>query len=475
MPRRTKIVCTLGPSSSTPEVVRALIKAGMDVARMNFSHGTHDDHAQRITMVREEAARVGRTVAILQDLQGPKIRVGMMKGEGVLLHVGDRFVLTTQPLDEGDERRAYISYPNLAHEVDAGRRILLDDGNLEVEIVGVEGEDVVTRVVVGGVLKSRKGVNLPNLRAARPSLTGKDLDDLDFGLAQGVDYVALSFVRTASDVNDLRARMTTLGRYADIIAKIEKPEAVADLDAIVATADGVMVARGDLGIEMPLEQVPNVQKQIIRACLRAAKPVITATQMLESMVSNPRPTRAEATDVANAVHDGTDAVMLSAETASGDHPVRVVETMATIVTEAERHRAVYDADGDPWADVPLDHRTTTEAIAATACSIAQSVKAAAIVCLTSSGATARSIARHRPGVPILAFTDVPKAVAELALLWGTQGVHIPFQTDTDAGVREVMHVLRERCHVPEGAQVVVTAGMPLPAKGATNMLHVATV
>lgn len=475
MPRRTKIVCTLGPSSSTPEVVRALVEAGMDVARMNFSHGTHADHARRIQMVRAEAARVGRTVAILQDLQGPKIRVGAMKDDGVLLHVGERFVLTTAPLAEGTESRAFISYPNLAHEVELGRHILLDDGNLEVEIVGVEGDDVVTRVVVGGVLKSRKGVNLPNLRAARPSLTDKDLEDLDFGLGQGVDFVALSFVRTASDVTDLRHRIAGAGCRAEIVAKIEKPEAVADLDAIVAAADGVMVARGDLGIEMPLEQVPNVQKQIIRACLRAAKPVITATQMLESMIANPRPTRAEATDVANAVHDGTDAVMLSAETASGAHPVRVVETMATIVSEAERHRAVYDADGDPWSDVPAENRTVTEAVAATACTLAQSVGAAAIVCLTSSGATARSIARHRPGVPILAFTDREKAVSELALLWGTQGVHIPFQSDTDAGVREVMHVLRERCHVPAGAQVVVTAGMPLPAKGATNMVHVATV
>lgn len=447
----------------------------MDVARMNFSHGTHADHARRIETVRSEAARAGRTVAILQDLQGPKIRVGAMKDDGVLLHVGERFVLTTTPLAEGDETRAYISYPNLAHEVELGRHILLDDGNLEVEITGVEGEDVVTRVVVGGVLKSRKGVNLPNLRAARPSLTDKDLEDLDFGLSQNVDFVALSFVRTASDVTDLRQRIAAAGGHAEIIAKIEKPEAVADLDAIVEAADGVMVARGDLGIEMPLEQVPNVQKQIIRACLRAAKPVITATQMLESMISNPRPTRAEATDVANAVHDGTDAVMLSAETASGAHPARVVETMATIVTEAERHRAVYDSDGDPWSDVPADRHTVTEAVSATACTLAQSIGAAAIVCLTSSGATARSIARHRPGVPILAFTDVEKAVSELALLWGTQGVHIPFQTDTDAGVREVMHVLRERCHVPAGAKVVVTAGMPLPAKGATNMVHVATV
>lgn len=475
MPRRTKIVCTLGPASSSPDVVRALIEAGMDVARMNFSHGSHDDHAQRIAMVREEAARVGRTVAILQDLQGPKIRVGEIKDGAVLLHKGRPFVLTTTPIPEGDDTRAYISYPSLPDEVEVGRRILLDDGNLELEIVDVQGADVVTEVVVGGPLRSRKGVNLPDLRAARAALTEKDLQDLDFGLSQAVDFIALSFVREASDVEDLKARIAARQMNVEVISKIEKPEAVRNLDAIVAASDGVMVARGDLGIEMPMAQVPNVQKQIIRTCLRMARPVITATQMLESMIENPRPTRAEATDVANAVHDGTDAVMLSAETAAGKHPVRVVETMATIIEEAERHRAYYDAARDPWAGAPLDLHSTTDAISRTACTLAQSVGAAAIVCLTSSGATARSIARHRPGVPILAFTDIARAVAELNLVWGTRGYHIPFQSDTDAGVRHVLGLLRDQALVPEGAQVVFTAGMPLPAKGSTNMVHVAAV
>ena len=475
MPRRTKIVCTLGPASSSAEVIRALIEAGMDVARMNFSHGTHDDHARRIAMVREEAARVGRTVAVLQDLQGPKIRVGVMKDDGVLLHVGQRFVLTTDRVDEGTAERAFVSYPNMAHEVELGRRILLDDGNLEVEIRSVEGEDVVTEVIVGGVLKSRKGVNFPDLRGARPSLTEKDIEDLHFGLGEGVDFIALSFVRTAADVHDLRARIAARGQRVEIISKIEKPEAVRDLDAIVEASDAVMVARGDLGIEMPLAQVPNVQKQIIRTCLRAARPVITATQMLESMITNPRPTRAEATDVANAVHDGTDAVMLSAETASGHNPVHVVETMATIILEAERHRDYYIGDSALAARAPLSARSTTDAISATACGLAQAVGAAAIVCLTSSGTTARSIARHRPGVPIHAFTDNVCAVAELNLVWGTRAVHIPFQTDTDAGVREVLRILRDDGHVPAGQQVVITAGMPLPSKGATNMVHVATV
>jgi len=473
MPRRTKIVCTLGPASNTPEVIEALVRAGMDVARMNFSHGTHDDHRARIQMVREAAQRVGRPVAILQDLQGPKIRVGEMQNGGVLLHVGQRLTLTSEPVALGTSDRAYISYDGLAAEVEPGRRILLDDGNLEVEIEDVQGDDVITTVVVGGTLKSRKGVNLPNLRAARPAMTEKDLIDLDFGLGQGVDYVALSFVRTAQDVADLRARMGEVGGRAGIIAKIEKPEAVQDLDAIVAMADGVMVARGDLGIEMPMAQVPNVQKQIIRTALRAARPVITATQMLESMIENPRPTRAEATDVANAVLDGTDAVMLSAETASGKHPVRVVEVMAEIIAEAERHREYYYSDTDLYGTRRREG-DLTHAIALTACTLAEQIGAAAVACLTSSGTTARAIARHRPAVPIVAFTDDPRKVGAMALLWGTEAYHIPFQDDTDAGIRFVREYLVEHGIVQPGQQVVFTGGMPLPEKGQTNMVHVTT-
>lgn len=474
MSRRTKIVCTLGPASSTPEVITALVRAGMDVARMNFSHGSHDDHRARIQMVRDASALVGRPVAILQDLQGPKIRVGEMQDGGVLLHVGQTLTLTSEPLDLGTAERAYISYDGLADEVEVGRRILLDDGNLEVVITDVRGADVVTEVVVGGPLKSRKGVNLPNLRSARPSMTSKDLIDLDFGLGQQVDFIALSFVRAAQDVADLAGRIGEVKGRAGIIAKIEKPEAVTALDEIVAIADGVMVARGDLGIEMPMAQVPNVQKQIIRSAMRAARPVITATQMLESMIENPRPTRAEATDVANAVLDGTDAVMLSAETAAGRHPVRVVETMAEIIVEAERHRRYYHSDLDLYGTRQRSD-DTTHAIALTACTLAEQIGASAIACLTSSGTTARAIARHRPGVPIVAFTDTPSRVQPLALLWGTEAYAIPFQSDTDAGIRFVREYLVSHGIVRPGERVVFTGGMPLPEKGSTNMVHVTTV
>ncbi len=475
MPRRTKIVCTLGPSSSTPENIRALIQAGMDVARMNFSHGTHDDHARRIEIVRNEAERAGRTVAVLQDLQGPKIRVGEMEGGGVTIREGERLILTSEPLALGTSKRAYISYDGLPDEVEVGRSILLDDGNLELRICGIHGHEVETEVVVGGLLKSRKGVNLPDLRVSRPSLTDKDLADLEFGLTQEVDYMALSFVRSAADVTDLLSRVRGHGRRPLVVAKIEKPEAVRELDAIVEAADAVMVARGDLGIEMPLAQVPNVQKQIIRACLRAARPVITATQMLESMIENARPTRAEATDVANAVYDGSDALMLSAETASGKHPARVVETMATIIEEAERHRINYDYGTAPGAFLDGQPLGVTDAISLTSVRLAQSVGAAALACLTSSGTTARAIARHRPGVPIYAFTDIDEVVAELRLVWGTEAFKIPFQKDTDAGVRAVTTLLRERGLVPTGSLVVFTAGMPLPEKGSTNMIHVTQV
>ena len=475
MARRTKIVCTLGPASSTPEGVRSLIEAGMDVARLNFSHGTHADHAERVETVRAEAQRAGRPVTILQDLQGPKIRVGEMEGGGVLLHKGKRLTLTTDDVPVGTAERAFVSYANLPEEVEVGRRILLDDGNLELEITAVEGNDVVTEVIVGGPLRSRKGVNLPDLRSVRPPLTEKDLVDLEFGLAHDVDAIALSFVRSAADVTDLVQRIRATGKRIMVVSKIEKPEAVRDIDAIVQASDGVMVARGDLGIEMPMAQVPNVQKQIILKCLRAARPVITATQMLESMIENPRPTRAEASDVANAVLDGSDAVMLSAETAAGKHPARVVQVMAEIILEAERHRRYYESDADPSGLTEAQPLSSTDAISLTACRLAQTVGAAGIACLTSSGATARAIARHRPGVPVFAFTDVAQVVGQMGLVWGTEAFEIPFQKDTDAGVRHVTEFLRARGLVAPGSRIVITGGMPLPAKGATNMVHVTMV
>ena len=472
--RRTRIVCTIGPATASPEGIRALVAAGMDVARLNFSHGTHDDHRRVMEWVRDAAAAAGRAVPILQDLQGPKIRMGVMKDGGVLLHKGETLILTSDPIDEGTCDRAHVSYEALAEEVSPGNRILIDDGNIEVVVMEVRGGDVVTEVVVGGALRTRKGVNLPELKAARPGMTDKDKRDLAFGLAHDVDFVALSFVRTGGDVGELLERIRQGGKAVAVVAKIEKPEAVEDFDNILHRADGIMVARGDLGIEIPMQEVPIVQKQLIRGCLDAAKPVITATQMLESMIENPRPTRAEATDVANAVFDGTDAVMLSGETAAGKYPVRAVEVMDEIIRTAEASRRVLG--GREAADV-VTHRAdrVTQAISFTAVRLAQEVGAVALCCLTHSGSTARAIARHRPDVPIYAFTDDPRAVGRIALTWGVEPIQIAFQKQTDDGIRAIHEALLERGLARRGDKVVITAGLPLPVMGLTNMVHVATV
>ncbi|HYE94953.1 MAG TPA: pyruvate kinase [Rubricoccaceae bacterium] len=472
--RRTKIVCTLGPATSSQEAVRALIAAGMDVARLNFSHGTHDDHRRLIELVREEAQRAGRPVPVLQDLQGPKIRVGEMENGGVLLHKGMRVVLTSEPLAVGTRQRVHVSYDALAEEVVEGGRILIDDGHLELRVTRVDGKEIETEVVVGGPLRSRKGVNLPLIKTTRPSLTEKDLRDLAFGLDHDVDFIALSFVRSGQDVADLAARVKASGKDVALVAKIEKPEAVADFDAILRVADAIMVARGDLGIEIPMQEVPIVQKRLIRKCLVAALPCITATQMLESMMENPRPTRAEASDVANAVLDGSDAVMLSGETAAGKYPVRAVEVMDEIIRSVEGSRKVL---GGQEADdeVHAPEARITQAVSFTAVRLAEEVSACAVCCLTHSGTTARAIARHRPDVPIYAFTDDPRRVGRMSLLWGTTAFAIPAQAHTDDGIRAVHEALLTRGRVDPGDCLVITAGLPLPVKGRTNMVHVSTV
>lgn len=475
MKRRTKIVCTLGPASSDRRTIRELIRAGMDVARLNFSHGTHDDHRRMIEFVREGAEAESKVVAILQDLQGPKIRIGPIKNGGVLIHKGQRLTLTTEPMDFGTRERVYISYESLPLDVSPGGRILVDDGLLELEVQEIRDGEVVTEVVVGGPLRSRKGVNLPDIKTTRPSLTQKDLEDLEFGLAMDVDIIALSFVRDESDVEDLMARVRDSGKDVVVMAKIEKPEAVRKIDEILEKSEGIMVARGDLGIEMPIARVPSTQKMIIHKCMAAAKPVITATQMLESMIDNPRPTRAEASDVANAVLDGSDALMLSGETAVGKHPVRVVEVMSQIILEAEQHSQQYQSP--LWTPTARSFRSedVTESVSFTAHDLAEQVGAAAIACLTATGATARAIARHRPHVPLYAFTDDERVMRQLSLLWGTKSFSIPFQRDTDEGVNFVHSLLTEKGLVNKGDLIVITAGMPLPAKGRTNMVHVSRV
>ncbi len=478
MTRRTKIISTLGPASSDRETIAALVAAGIDVARLNFSHGSHDDHRRVFEHIREESARQRRKVSILQDLQGPKIRVGAMRDGGVLLHTGQRLVLTANPIEESTSDRVFVSYDTLSQDVKPGGSILIDDGLLELKVLETLHREVVTEVIVGGPLRSRKGVNLPNIRTSTPALTEKDLADLAFGMRLGVDIVALSFVRDESDVVDLKRRIAEAGNHTSVIAKVEKPEAVERIDQILAVADGIMVARGDLGIEMPMSRVPGAQKTIIRKCLVAGKPVITATQMLESMIENVLPTRAEASDVANAVLDGSDAVMLSGETAVGKHPVRVVEAMSKIIASAENHwrqtRPVRKTIPELLAKIKTG-QDVTEAVSLAACQLADQVGAVAMVCLTNSGATARSIARHRPRMPVYAFTDEPRVVGQLGVLWGTKAFSIPFQDDTDAGVAVVHQTLLKNGLARPGDAVVITAGMPLPKKGRTNMVQVSLV
>ena len=475
MDRRTKIVCTLGPASSDQETIRNLIEAGMDVARMNFSHGTHEEHRERVERVRRAAQDAGRVVSILQDLQGPKIRVGQMKDGSVMLREGQDLIITTDPIEEGTSERVYIDYESLPQDAKVGGRILIDDGLLELEITGVNGAEIRTTVVEGGPLRSRKGVNLPNIRTSTPSLTEKDLKDLEFGLELDVDLIALSFVRQRSDVEALTRRIDQSGKNIGVIAKIEKPEAVRNIDDILDVVDGIMVARGDLGIEMPMEEVPSTQKNLISRAMSTARPVITATQMLESMVENPRPTRAEASDVANAVLDGSDAVMLSAETAVGDNPVRVVNAMDQIIKKAEAHWQEHRPSLAMTPGRLEQSESVTESVSYTACRLAEQVGAEAVCCLTNSGATARSIARHRPSMPIYAFTDDERVVGQLCMLWGTKAFHIPFQQDTDQGIARVHSVLRNHELVDPGDHVVITVGMPLPARGRTNTVHVSRV
>ena len=470
--RRAKIVCTIGPASRSLDVLRALVDAGMDVARLNFSHGSHADHAAVVADLRRVADEAGRPLAILQDLQGPKIRLGTLQGGAVQLSTGARFVLTTEEI-EGDAGRASTTYKALPSDVMQGDDILLSDGLLRLRVDGVNGEDITCTVVDGGHLRQRAGINLPGAELSVPSMTEKDLADLAFGVEQGVDWVALSFVRSAADVDALKAELARLQADAGVIAKLEKPQAIDALDAIVDTADAIMVARGDLGVEMSPERVPFIQKTIIRACAAAGKPVITATQMLESMIENPRPTRAEASDVANAVFDGTDAVMLSGETAMGAHPIHAVQMMHRIVSEAERNVA---------AQPEMRRRARREAalsfsdaIAEAAGQVAADTKAAAIVAFTQSGFSAKLIARSRPQARIYAFTPHRRVQRRLCAHWGLEPRHAAYLERTQDMIEVVEQQLLEEGIVRAGDSLVFLAGMPSNRPGTTNMLRLHTV
>jgi pyruvate kinase len=467
---RTKIVCTIGPACSSPEMLRGLIRAGMNVARVNFSHGDHATHRQSIATLRRVAEEEGRLVAVMADLQGPKLRVGDIEGGGIDLRAGATVILSAH-LDRNAGPVVPVPHPELLDHLRAGHSVLLDDGRLELTVTEAGKDRVKCEVVAGGRLLSRKGINVPMTDLGFSSLMPKDMVDVRFALEQGIDFVALSFVRRPDDVRELRRLLDELGANVAVIAKIEKREALSLFDEILPEADGIMVARGDLGVETPAEEVPFHQKRIIRACNQAGKPVITATQMLQTMIENPRPTRAEASDVVNAILDGTDAVMLSGETAVGRYPMEATTTMASICANAEAHlsdtRLSYGGLCRPG--------TVTGAISYAAVEIADEVRASAIVTATMSGTTARMVARHRPPVPVVALTPNQTTLRRLALVWGVSPVPVRNFETTDQMVEAMVRVMAERCLVSRGDVVVLTAGIPFGMGRKTNMLRVHVV
>ncbi len=462
---RAKIVCTLGPATSSPERIRELVEAGMDVARLNMSHGTHADHERSYRLVREAADETGHGVGILADLQGPKIRLDTFADGPVALRNGDRFTITTRDVP-GDRSVCGTTYDGLPGDVGPGDPILVDDGKVRLEVLEVDGKDVVTVVRTGGRVSDHKGLNLPGVPVSVPALSEKDVEDLRFALHLSVDFVALSFVRSAEDVEPVRQVMREEGVLVPVIAKIEKPQAIDNLDAIIEAFDAFMVARGDLGVECPLEEVPFLQKDVINRARLNAKPVIVATQMLESMITSPAPTRAEASDVANAVLDGADAVMLSGETSVGEYPIETVATMERIVGATERHGLPHMTALD-WAP-----RTRGGVITKAALEVAERVEAKFLVAFTQSGDSARRLARYRGKVPILAFTPEAKVRSQLSMTWGVE----TFQTDavehTDEMVRQVDEALLEIGRVQEGDLVVIIAGSPPGIPGSTNALRI---
>lgn len=475
----TKIVATLGPASESYETIRSLIQAGARVFRLNFSHGSAEEQQVRVDRARQASEELSIPVAIFQDLQGPKIRLGQI-AEPFTVSSGDKIVLTTEMV-EGTKERVSIDYPYLHKEIKAGYRILIDDGLISLSVESVTGNDILCTVVEGGLVKPRKGVNLPGVPLHHlSSFTSKDEKDLEFAFDNNLDFVALSFVRSGRDVHALRQLMLShYGREIPIIAKIEKPEAVKDLDAILSESGAIMVARGDLGVEMFPEEVPLAQKHIIRSCQAAGLPVITATQMLESMINNPRPTRAETNDVANAVLDGTSAVMLSGETAAGKYPLQAVQTMNRIISftegSTEFKNLVINQELNREHIQVLSQRSTTDAVGLASRTLAFSINACRIACFTNSGSTARRIAKFRPETPIIAFSPIKSTVTRLCLSWGVSPVLIGELTNIDELLEFAPRYLKEHNLAKEGSPIVITAGVPVGIEGMTNMIKVVEV
>ncbi len=467
--RRTKIVATLGPASSNEEMIKKLIEAGVNVFRLNFSHGKREFHKANVDLIRSESKRTGHPVAILQDLQGPKIRTATFAEGKIELVVGAKFSLTCGDDSPGDKTRVGTTYKNLYNDVKPGDLLLLDDGRLSLKVLGVRDETIDTEVVLGGILSNNKGINIPGADLSIPALTDKDVEDLLYGAELDVDWVAMSFVRNRDDLLLARHYLARAGSRAKLMAKIEKPSAVTRFDEILKEVDGIMVARGDLGVEMPPEKVPLIQKRLIKACVEAGKPVVTATQMLESMIQSPTPTRAEASDVANAIYDGTDAVMLSAETAVGQYPIEAVKMMDRIAHTVEADDRYQKDMHDHY---PRAEDTTADAVSLAACQMAYTLSAPVIVTFTSSGAAAMRVSRNRPPSNILAITPNERAYRQMSVVWGVvphlrEDIH-----DTEEMVDGANSSIRQTNLAQTGDRFVITAGVPFAMRGTTNLIRV---
>ena len=471
--RKTKIICTLGPATKDDEVLKQLMENGMDVARINFSHGSQAEHKVTMDRVKKMRKELGRPVGILLDTSGPEIRIGQLEGGRAELLPGDTFKLTTNDI-MGNKERVSITYKNLVHDVKAGTRILIDDGLIEMLVTNVTETEITCKVENGGVISDRKGINVPNVNLSMPYISEVDLADIVFGVEHGFDFIAASFVRTREDIQEVRKIVEDRGSKIKIIAKIENMQGIQNLEEIITAADGIMVARGDMGVEIPLEEVPILQKKMIKMAVAQGKHVITATQMLESMIKNPRPTRAEATDIANAIYDGTTAIMLSGESAAGLYPVEAVKTMSRIAERAEQD---IDYRGR-MQRVKEDRQETpdiTTAISYATCSVASDLNAAAIITVTMSGFTANMIARYKPGCQIIGCTLDEKVYRQLNLLWGVKPVMIQKERTTDALFEEAVFKAKQAGLVKTGDTVVITAGVPLGVVGKTDMIHVVEV
>ncbi len=469
--KRTKIVCTLGPATDKEEVLRELVLNGLNVCRFNFSHGSHEEHKSRMDLVKKVRTDLDKPIAILLDTKGPEIRTGNFADPEVLLEEGQNFTITMEEV-VGTKEICTVSYKELANDVKEGDVILIDDGLVGLRVKEVYGKDIYCKVENSGIVKNHKGVNVPGVKINLPALTDKDISDIEFGIAQGIDYIAASFVRKASDVLAIREVLEkNNATHIQIISKIENHEGVENIDEILNVSDGIMVARGDLGVEIPTEEIPIAQKMMIKKCNEAGKPVITATQMLDSMMRNPRPTRAEVTDVANAIYDGTDAIMLSGETAAGKYPIEAVKTMATIAKRAEQ---TLDYD-EMLKERKVTEVTVTNAISHATCTTAVDLSASAIVTFTSSGHTARMVSKFRPKCPIIATTEDEGVMRRLALTWGVYPVKTSHAGSTDEIIDNSINSVKDRNYLKQGDLVVITAGVPVGVSGTTNLIKVHSI